>query len=432
MFLNSGSHRQRSRVCDIASKQLSERRRWATAERTMQALKQFEEKLEEQEQLELGADAESSIRLRSTAGDRTGQRPSSGQSDLDTARKHSRSEPSLAQGSLEDQSDSRRPPSPLGLHDYGCITLKPKSMFGQNRASPGSHTKGGASGFRIVDPALLPISPTNRRQGGSGDMRPSTTDEIGRRRSHPSRAHSASGVRTTSGHSQRTKRLHNLPDRQHEEAVLEEVCFDHGVFDGTLRSPLFDIGEIHERPEEEFEWLAKPAEEMTAEQQSVTSLLLRLDAAVQKSRGRLAQLFVDQNKGHPGILEPEEFSAGLKNLGLAEEDGDTWTPARVSKAMVVLDPAFNGRVSLPMLARAVTCARSARMLKAQDAEKSKRQRSVRLSKRYSEHLPIEVVKVENPTTSLLNFNRSFKKFVAQQRDLLELFNEELEQNGKLI
>lgn len=121
------------------------------------------------------------------------------------------------------------------------------------------------------------------------------------------------------------------------------------------------------------------------------------------------------------MLEPQEFLVGLVRLGIVE-DGEL-SVHDVVQAMTTIDPNFDGRVSLPVLNRAVNAAHKVQGERTQAAQQVERQFQAKLSTSYSESLPVEVVKVDRESRSLFNFERSFEKFRSQQRILLAHHNE---------
>jgi hypothetical protein len=296
--------------------------------------------------------------------------------------------------------------------------------------SPGPQFKQGPYGFSVVDPCLMPPtvwqgskSPSHRTAGDAGDMRPLVSEEFGHKRSRKQDPVTSDIVRATGGHTRRAQRLFHCLDNKREEAVLEQARFEQGVFEGKWRNPLLDTPHIDEHPPEQHDWIELSLEEMTPSQQTAAYLLFRIERVSYKTRGRLAQLFVDKNGGHPGVLEPEEFISGLIKLRVCQT-GELKTPQVIS-IMSTIDPGFNGRVNLPTLSRAVNTARGIRMQREQANDALLKQRQVKLSTSYSESIPVDVIKVDRYESSLLNFNRSFQKFLTQQRGLLEHHNEAL-------
>lgn len=467
-FLRSGgSMRRRARTSDIATLQVAEKRKWKTAQRTLEALDQFEEGLIAQqeaaakviEDLPVEADAANHDRRFTNHGhgngdglEYAGHGHGGGRS-----RRSCAAEPKVLQGHLEDPAHCRRPPSPLAFYDYGAISLKPKSMFSQNRAFsesalsrsggsaspggkrrmqnpnggvyfPGPHYKHGGYGFSVAEPVLLPPrcwekgkEPGLRWRGDPHDMRPLASEEHGLRHTLSGSPSSPSSIKATTSHAMRAERSFHCLDRRREESLLEQAYFEQGVSRARWRDPLLDSPNLPEPPAEEYGWLMLPAAEMSPVQQTAASLLFRLEHVARRSRGRLAQLFVDQQAGHPGILEADEFLRGLIKNNVVE--ANEFTPQRVIKVMSTVDPAFDGRVTLPRLARAVSAARGARVQQEKAVHDAKTQRQVKLNTTYSESIPVDVIKVDRYESSLLNFNRSFQKFVIQQKGLLDHHNE---------
>eukprot|EP00929_Paragymnodinium_shiwhaense_P009076 TRINITY_DN113128_c0_g1_i1.p1 TRINITY_DN113128_c0_g1~~TRINITY_DN113128_c0_g1_i1.p1 ORF type:complete len:482 (+),score=112.67 TRINITY_DN113128_c0_g1_i1:143-1588(+) len=475
---DGGSQRRRARTSDLASQQVADMRKWQQAKRMHEALDAFEENLfaEQREKERAYADIPNEAEdMRSSNMRKTLLRPDSGAlaksgtaSRLDTRRPSSGSSDNMKKVKSEPQMSQhveplhcRRPPSPLGFYDYGCISQKPRSMFAQHRAVvgesvrpahrktscgfyfPGAQMKQGPYGFSMVDPILMPPSATDltskssglRWSGDPSDMRPLLKEEFGLKRDRVNKDPVGSPlVRHNNGHERRARRHFHCLDNRREEAILEQACFEHGVFEGKWRSPLLDTGieKIQETqsPEEEHSWISKPLLEMNAAQESAANLLFRLERVANQTRGKLAQLFVDQNNGPTGQLEPAEFIRGLEKHAVLYRD--EMTPAKLIGIMHTIDKSFDGRVSLPVLTRAIAYARGVRMQKEQAQDNLRRQRQVKLNTSYSESMPIDVIKVDRYESSLLNFNRSFQKFVNQQKQLLEHHNEESKDVGNNV
>merc|ERR1712039_301686 len=145
------------------------------------------------------------------------------------------------------------------------------------------------------------------------------------------------------------------------------------------------------------------------------------ESECRNSRGKLSHLFKTENKGTPGALEPEEFLKGLVRFGIVGEK--ELTEHDIIEALLAIDPTFDGRVNLPTLGRAVAVAQGLQKQRAQAAERVKQQHQTKLSNSYSETLPVDVVKVDWQARSLFDFERSFERFRAQQRELLSMHNE---------
>lgn len=446
----------------MATQQVREMRKMQQAKWVNEALDSFEDSLyaEQREKEKAYADIPNeaedmrSTRKRPDSGfGKSGfqRRVSSSSSDLNAPRK-TRSEPQLPGPHIEPL-HSRRPPSPLGFYDYGCISAKPKSVFGQHKATegqstrpahrqtscgfyfPGPQMKQGPYGFSMVDPILMPPSATDltskssapRWENDPSDMRPLQKEDFGVKRDRFTKDPiGASSVRHNVGHERRARRVFHYLDNRREESVLEQARFEHGVFEGKWRNPLLDNGiemiQDTQAPEEEYSWLRKPFEDMAPAEELAANLLFRLERAASQSRGKLSQLFQDQNHGPTGQLEPSEFIKGLEKHFILYKD--EMTTKKLVGIMQIVDKSFDGRISLPVVTRAVNFARSVRMKKDQEKDAIRKQRQVKLNTSYSETMPIDVIKVDRYESSLLNFNRSFQKFVTQQKQLLEHHHED--------
>jgi len=104
------------------------------------------------------------------------------------------------------------------------------------------------------------------------------------------------------------------------------------------------------------------------------------------------------------------------------DDGE-FTEDNIVHAMTVIDPNFDGRVSLPVIARAIQATHKVQRQRDQSSQQQEKQHQNKLSTSYSESLPVEVVKVDMESRSLFNFERDFEKFRSQQRILLAHHNE---------
>jgi hypothetical protein len=213
-------------------------------------------------------------------------------------------------------------------------------------------------------------------------------------------------------------------DKKREEKHLEQVRFEKGMYEGQWRDPVLEnSGQLpQERPEECHDWLGSEKEEMNSMQQLASHILFGLQSVVRNHKGKITTLFKAENKAGPaGVLEPEEFLRGLARLGVVE-NGEMSVDDLV-EALCTIDPNFDGRVNLPVIARAVNAAHQVQGHRTQAAQQVERQHQAKLSTSYSELLPVEVVKVDRESRSLFNFERSFEKFRSQQRVLLAHHNE---------
>lgn len=421
-------------------------RRIKVAELTRDALDQFEERLlQEQAQLEDIPGEALFVRTKQLAksgGVHT-------DADSDTASVHRKQcscqPPRVRLPHVEDHNLARRPPSPLGFYDYGCITLRSKSLVGQHSSRnvstmkravstsgfyfPGTQLKQGAYGFSLLEPILLSPRPWQqvtetslRWKGDQADLRPLASEEYHKMKKQRSDSPTISpSVRPSCGHEQRVRRAFHCMDNQREDAILEQLRFERGVFAGQWTDPAQDCKAFSGRPVEEYAWLEIEMDDMTPGQQAASKLLFKLEEIVNRKRCKLQNLFASENKGTLGVLEVDEFVAGLVKVGCVQ--ASEMTADRLISIMSTIDPAFEGRVKLPALNRAVNAARGVRMRKEEKQEQLRKQRQVKLQACYSESLPVDIVKVDHPASSLLDFNRSFQKFMNQQEMLLEQHSE---------
>jgi len=339
----------------------------------------------------------------------------------------------LREMSKEHAARVRRPPSPLGIYDYGAISLKPRSALAQDRVAgeragyfPGPRYERGPYGFSLLDPALMP-----RRHGAStcperwrdpGDARPLARQALAKRTGE--RPVVSPSVRTTAAHTARsTSSLRHL-DKRREEGVLEQARFEQGVYEGRWRDPLLDHGALPEAPPIDHSWIETPMQKMSAEQVIALRVLYGVDAAMRNSMGRFSDLFAAENSGPPGVLELAEFRRGLIRLGSFEEHEISQKAIR--QAAPIIDPSGNGRIHLPVVSRAVAVVRrlpqppplellGARVLK----QWSQRKPSppVIPNPPYGEAVPVDAVRLDH-NAGLHNFRKSMEKFRAQQRELL--------------
>lgn len=447
--------RQRIRASEQATRQLSELRKQRAAVLTYDAMKQFEDRLSAAQDAMDGMED-----LPEEAGAMPGQRKT-GQSRAealrDSSAAHTSDSSTLLRSSSapnvtrhmgpDDETLTRRPPSPLSFYDYGSVSMKPRSMFAQHRRRqgedvrpkhrqtscgfyfPGAHCKQGSYGFSLIDPCLMPprswassSSPPVRWSGGPSEVRPLSSEEIGLKRNRQAGPVVSPIVRSNTAHTRRAQRLFHCLDKRQDEAILEQARFENALVEGRWRDPLLDLkGECLEMPAPEtFEWLDDPHEDMQPARQAAAALLSRLDEIATTTRWRIADLFAGENKGHPGVLEPEEFLRGLSRLGAVSEE---FGLEDLMRFMSTIDPCFDGLVRIPVVSRAVGVARSKRMRTEEAKRLALKQRQVKLRASYSESIPCEVVKIEKEPSSLLNFNRACAKFKGQQGQLLAYHNE---------
>jgi hypothetical protein len=91
--------------------------------------------------------------------------------------------------------------------------------------------------------------------------------------------------------------------------------------------------------------------------------------------------------------------------------------------MRTIDPSFDGRVNIPVLARAINAAHKVQGQRTQVAQQTEKMKAQVAQCTYCDSLPVEIVKVDRESRSLFNFERSFEKFRAQQRILLDFHHE---------
>mmetsp|Transcript_17959 Transcript_17959/g.38296 ORF Transcript_17959/g.38296 Transcript_17959/m.38296 type:complete len:494 (-) Transcript_17959:131-1612(-) len=462
----SGSTKQRKLRSDNATKRMGDMRMRKAAARTHKTLAQFEDNLRKQEQAQwqdyddIPTEAGQMSRPWNRAPhDQFGHRSTTPGGLPHLGR--SRSEPRVGSPEAMQQADSpewgalslhaARPPSPLGLYDYGCISSSPRSVFAQSRQRagesartknrqtstgfyfPGTQFKKGPYGFSLLDPCLLPPKawasdrkPPFRAQN-TGDMRPLSTEGFGLRNRLLGRPHVSDCVRSTEAHARRAQ-LHNASlDKGREEAFLEHARFENGMFEGKWHDPTHTTrGEVLEvQPPEEHSWLQMPMEDMHPIRARAAAMLFGLDRALRKFRGGLHALFAAENLGcrqeyrggAAGVLEPSEFMRGLVRVGVVAE-GEL-SNEEVTQIMGVIDSGFDGRVRLPVVARAVTAARNVRTSRERDMEEVQQAQAHRVESTYHAKLPFQAVKVDKQPSSMLNFNRSFETFRKQQQGLLQ-------------
>lgn len=455
----SGDFKQRERRAERATQRRAVLQRGRVSAQTHDAIEKFEEVLvREQEKqnrdfddLPPEADAGAFMRSFGTSPYGATSRPNSSMSHDDLQRSQSEAQVRNT-GPIEKDPCMMRPPSPLSYYDYGCLSVRPRSMFAQHKCKngestrakyrqtscgfyfPGPQFKQGPYGFSMLDPHLIAPrtwqtkkgEPPVRQVNDPGDVRPLETEDIGKKRNQIDKPKVTENVRTTRAHDERARMAFRSVDKNREEKLLEQARFEKGMYEGKWKDPILErAGQLPEEgPEEQHDWLFSEKEEMHATQQLASRILFGLQSALRKSCGKISSLFNTENKkfnGTQGVLEPEEFLAGLVRLQVVE-DGELTVDA-VVEAMTIIDPNFDGRVNLPVISRALTAARKVQGVRTQVAQQEEKQHQAKLSTSYSESLPVEVVKVDRESRSLFNFERSFEKFRNQQRILLAHHNE---------
>jgi hypothetical protein len=338
-----------------------------------------------------------------------------------------------------------RPPSPLGVYNYGSISCRPRSLLAQTgkpsggpwrpAASstrgfyfPGADMRQGPYGFSMLDPIHMP--PRNWVQSTTLPMRwiNDPTDarpaQPGR---HQSRNHKdaptlSETVRSSRAHELRARRVFDVLDKKREETLLEKIRFEQGVFDGKWRDPLLDVGAslLHPNSEEKHEFLTSEQHEGKAPR-NASKILFGLERALREGRGNLNNLFRAVNKNTPNVLETDEFLDGLVRLGIVHH-GDL-SPNDLVEAMLLIDPTFDGRVNFTVLSRALAAAAHRHRQKVRAKEMADRQDQHIEHNTYHASLPVDVVKVDWRSRSLFDFVQDFDKFREQQKELLQQHNE---------
>jgi len=197
-------------------------------------------------------------------------------------------------------------------------------------------------------------------------------------------------------------------DRNREDAFAE-----HG--DGQ------DLQNGHQATLAKFKWLEGDMELLNPSEQLAHKILFGLARVLRTSHGTLRHTFAPEDRGLPGILEPEAFLRGLVRIGVFSHD--EVGPEQIAKVVLLVDSSFDGRVNLWTLGRAVTAAQSLQASRLRASEVAEADYQERLTNTYHDSLPVDAVKVEKNPRSLFNFEHSFDKFRNQQRVLLSLHKE---------
>lgn len=204
---------------------------------------------------------------------------------------------------------------------------------------------------------------------------------------------------------------------------MEQIRFEHGVYEGRWRDPTIDLGgnAPEDSAQENHSWLAGTSGELTPAQQVASRILFGIDRVLRMSHGKLSHLFKAVNGGTPGVLEPEEFLEGLVQLGILQK-GEL-ALEDILDAMGAIDVGFDGRINFTTLGRAISMTQTVQKQHALDSQRLAQQNQLKIHTTYGESLPVDVVKVDRDSRSLYNFERSFEKFKRQQRELLAQHNE---------
>eukprot|EP00933_Yihiella_yeosuensis_P015638 TRINITY_DN13582_c1_g1_i1.p1 TRINITY_DN13582_c1_g1~~TRINITY_DN13582_c1_g1_i1.p1 ORF type:complete len:479 (+),score=79.33 TRINITY_DN13582_c1_g1_i1:360-1796(+) len=465
-LFREGSFRVRARKSDQLTSKLRELKKQKIAAQTHEALQHFEDSL--------NADKVAMSRafddIPTEAGGMAKMQRRSGShlhhSDMGHTR--SRSEPTLpavnlnaaAHHDTEHDPRTKRPPSPLTFYEYGGISPKSKSRFTQHRHKigeitrpefrqtssgfyfPGAHCKQGSYGDKLLEPCLMPptgwspcrTAPDTRWHGDAGDLRPLASQELQVGRNiHREGQLAPELVRTNVATEAKTRHVHHHINKRREEAVLEQARFENGQYEGCWRDPLLLCAALPEQGgAEDFSWLVKALTklnsntqdselDLTPRQWSAMGLILRLEEALRRNKARMSDIFAAENHHSPKLqLEPQAFLVGLKRLGLI--DAASFTEEHLAEAMGVLDPCYNGRVSLPVLSR---CLRAVHRQMYSNFEKTlgrsfhgDRSQDKTFVK-YGEAVPVDTVRLELQSDSIINFEKLFTKFRSQQKELLD-------------
>eukprot|EP00434_Breviolum_minutum_P017468 symbB.v1.2.015417.t1/scaffold1150.1/size135223/7 len=392
--------------------------------------------------------------------------------------RNSRSESTLASRAYLDRSEvlhSYRPPSPLHLHDYGQISVRPRSQQQQvrNKAGqkarpayrqeflgvyfPGPEFKQGPYGSSVQDPILMPpmhwvkcqrhTSPPDRYKDAA-DIRPRTAEG----RDRPLKetvaetvlvrhedAKSKTPVRSTRSQGIILKSRKDAIRKRDQEAFIEQVRFEQGQFEGRFANPLQknsgwpnedmisevrEIGEAAARtqgPRLAWNTQASPGS-FTGLTSLAKHIFLSLHSVMCKRRANLKHLFKYVNHGIPGILEPHEFLEGLQRLGIVERG--QCSAQEMADLMHDWDPNFDGRVTLSEVNKCVQatramCGRKVFVDHLSPPAVQKRE----AKEHYTGSLPVAKVTVERQPKSLWDFECSFEDLRGQQHALLVLHKE---------
>lgn len=355
------------------------------------------------------------------------------------------------------------------------VSARPK--FRQTAGScghyfPGAEFKQGPYGFSMLDPVHMPPrsweasrAPPTRWGGDPSDLRP--VPSYGKEHPQPPSSNNASpsnsrnqfrttevklidSVRHNRAHLNRATLHSHVFQRNREDAFTERLRFERGVFEGRHRDPALDThggvsstagasglaggsasgagaiatksGGIGEATAGGLQdWLGDASDDLAPERKLASKILFGLESALRENRAKLLHLFRAENRGTPGVLEPEEFLRGLVRMHIL--GSGECTEHDIIEAMLAIDPTFDGRVNFPPLSRAVAVAQGMQKQQSQATQLMKQQHQTKLSNSYSESLPVDVVKVDWQARSLFDFERSFGKFRAQQKELLSMHNE---------
>lgn len=347
----------------------------------------------------------------------------------------------------------RRPPSPTGIYDYGCISQRPRSSLGQHRLrhgregrppgharaspgfySPGSHFKQGSYGTSLLEPVFLPTNAPQlpqevpRRYRQPSDVRPATVGAMpgechDYRRSRKAGPSESVDVRTTKTHAGRAARSFQTLDQSRDDAHLEQVTFERGLLDGNWEDPRRDCsgGVPEEVPRVYVDWIPNAAaglsEGVSTPQRNILKILFGLESAIRNSKSTLRHIFAVEDVDKTSVMSLESFQRGLVRLGvLAKEE---LTERDVAEALTAIDPGFDGQVTLQLLPRAIASVQGVQLEQSRASRRREQQVKAQIAKGYGMgDLNVEAVHVDRNPRSLFNFETAFAKFQSQQRDLL--------------
>jgi len=354
---------------------------------------------------------------------------------------------------------AERPPSPLHMYDYGGISVRPRSRLHQTLEKageparpkyrqeicghyfPGPDCRHGPYGSSLLDPILMPPRhwessnvPPDRWVGDPSDLRPPTADGWDRRERPRSQGmvSSPSGqaeVKVSRGSQHRERAIAYSLGKRRDEAFLENVRFEHGVYEGRWRDPMLEsLGLALAEPDlpaEHQAWTSKLAEQGEEDDGDLALCIIQgLEATMLDRKGKLSHLFRFENRGVMGTLQPSEFLEGLQRLEILE-------PGHVGcqdiiDAMRKIDPDFDGRINLPALTNAIVKSKSIRR-KVQAARAEQDQDEGEEDAEllpYGKHAPVAAVTIAK-MDSICNSQVSFEKFQHQQRQLVEMMEKDL-------
>lgn len=431
-LISDGSFRQRANRSEAAAEAERDSRRLKVALQTFETLKQFEDTLQAQARSFYDEIPSEALPTRWTHHG-SFQGTSMGRNMV--------SEPNLHTTLLTHDGTERdlrqQPPSPLNFHDYSSISLKPRSKQLQHRLKLGKfaknvptgpqHFKHGPNGDKMQDPCLMaPMCWTPMLQPCSTRPRPDILEfrplstpilaaELSRNEPIPG---VPSKVRGNVTSAQRARAHGEAMMKRCREDLTEHTRYETGLL-GTWRDPL----ELPELASPDFSWLPGALEDLLAgkseeelglkpPQLNAFLLLIHLDHAVRQGKTYLSKIFNAENKSRRKELEIGEFYRGLKRIHVI--DALDLSEAKLCEALWELDPGFDGRVSLPILDRALKVLASTGVYsrKAPPTEEEYGPFA------YGETSPVRSIEIPMEADSINNFRKAFKCFRDQQNELL--------------